>query len=131
VKGDVRLTGIDAEASLSRVAVTGDLSALAINSTIQASSQANANFVFTPLDAGHLACQVPWGGPVSVQAGLPSQQLNMSAALQQTPVDSDVGSNLVFRTVDQSLKLKTVPPPMVAITTQDPQFFLACSLQLS
>jgi hypothetical protein len=126
VQGDVKLSGIDAKASLSRVAVPDDLSALAINSTIQAESQANANFVFTPLDAGHLLCQVPWGGPVSVRAGLPAQQLNMSAALRGVSPGADAGINLIFNTVDYALSLKTVPPPMVAITTQNPQFFLAC-----
>jgi hypothetical protein len=127
VKGDLRLSGIDAKASLAQVTVPDDLSALAINSTIQAVSQANVNFLFTPLDAGHLLCQVPWGGPVSVQAGLPAQQLNMSAALQGTSAGPDAGIILTFNTVDYKLSLKTVPPPMVAITTQDPQFFLACA----
>ena len=127
VKGDVKLSNIDAKASLAQVSVPDDLSTLAINSTIQAVSQANANFVFTPLDAGHLFCQVPWGGPVSVKAGLPSQQLNMSAALQGTSAGPDAGINLVFNTVDYKLSLKTVPPPMVAIATQDPQFFLTCA----
>jgi hypothetical protein len=83
--------------------------------------------VFTPLDAGHLLCQVPWGGPVSVKAGLLAQQLNLSAALQATSAGSDAGINLTFNTADYKLSLKTVPPPMVAITTQDPQFFLACA----
>jgi hypothetical protein len=104
-----------------------DLSALAINSTIQAVSQANANFVFTPLDAGHLLCQFSWGGPVSVKAGWPVQQLNMSAALQGTSARPDAGINLTFSTVDYKLSLKTVSPPMVAITTQYPQFFLTCA----
>jgi len=90
-----------------------------------------ADITIQPKSIGHLACSVP--GPlhtkVSVKLELPEQQVDVNASARPQTVGSDL--NVDLSATVKSLKLKAIPPPIVAILSQNPQLIMECSTGLA
>lgn len=81
-----------------------------------------ASFVFTPLNAGHIACVAQWGGTVRANVALPPAEINLRAELdKQASKDA-----IVFKMQGLDVNLKMSPAPGVALLSQNPHMALVC-----
>jgi hypothetical protein len=130
VRGTAEIENIHGRAGIVAVSVSDDLSQLSVRGAITALADFRASFVFTPLDAGHLLCQIPWGGDVRFQVGVPPQIVQPAAAIVPLPIAGSAPTaplDLTYTIPAQPVTLKTSMPPVVALLEQNPQFFITCA----
>jgi hypothetical protein len=85
--------------------------------------------VFTPLDAGHIACVAQWGDTVSADVELVPMEIALEAVLDEAATRAE--GQLVYRYPETSVRLRMDPPPGVALLTQAPSMLLACPVPAS
>jgi len=120
----------DTEASLSglRIDLSPDLSRLTLDTRVSGSTEIEASFVFTPLNAGHIACVAPWGDTVKATTRLRPIDLHLEARLDRQASGS---ADLVFHLAEHKARLQMSPPPGEALLTQAPGMTLACPMPAS
>lgn len=125
IQGSAAIDGISARLCLVTAALSDDLSSLSVSTTIQASAQVKADFVYTPLDAGHVACVAQWGGSLQAAVGIPATSMLLSATIDET--SDEQGAGLELRSASQELTLRTVPPPLAALLRDNPHALVVCA----
>lgn len=124
IKGRGRLHSSRASLSRVRVSVLPDLSKLTLDATVSGSTEVEASFVYTPFNAGHIACVAQWGDAVSASTSLKATDLHFEALLDRQ--SSGEGIELVFRLEESKALIGVSPSPGEALLTQAPGMILAC-----
>lgn len=130
VEGTGTLTDGNGSLCVQGLAASAALDELSLNATVNASANLAADFRFTPLNLGHIACQAPFNGVLRSIVGAPHQPLNIVANV--APEDSSGTSSLhvTARLTDQ-LNLRIVPPPLLSLPLQNPQVLLFCPIAVA
>jgi hypothetical protein len=119
--GSVCFQGLSASAGLDE---------LTLLATINARASLAADFRFTPLNAGHIACFAPFSGTLRNTVSAPNQPLNLLARI--TPEDAGGVSSLrVTAQVQDQLNLRITPPPLLSLPLQNPQVLLFCPVAVA
>jgi hypothetical protein len=124
VKGNVVISSAGAQALLSDIQVSKTIDRLSLAVSVSGSADVNASFVFTPLNAGHLACVAQWGGDVRAKVSLPPTKIDLVATLNDK--ESATTGDLVYDLAEVETKVQTSPAPGIALLTQNPQMALVC-----
>lgn len=125
IEGSATIGDISARLCLLNASMAEDLSSLTLSTTLEAIARVSAEFVYTPLDAGHIACVAQWGGSIKAAVGVPPSSLPLRATIDEF-VDGS-RSSLELRSASQKLTLRTVPPPMLALLRENPHALVVCA----
>lgn len=126
IDGEARFSEARAEVSSVTAKVDPNLSGFTLRGQLAGSSRVSASFVFTPLNAGHLACVAQWGDTLTANIGLEPREFSLESKLDEA-ASADSGG-LVYGLQESEVILKMSPPPGLALLSQAPQALLACPL---
>lgn len=130
VEGTGTLTDGRGSLCIQRLAASAGLDQMSLLATVNASANLAAEFKFTPLNLGHIACQAPFNGVLRSTVGAPDQPLNVVASIK--PEDGTSQSSLrVNAQIADKLNLRIVPPPLLSLPLQNPQVLLFCPVAVA
>jgi hypothetical protein len=107
--------------------VSSSLTNLDVNATLNARADLAANFDFTPLNAGHIACFAPFSGVLRGFVFAPDQAIGLNGVLTQDSTGGATTLNFAASFADE-LNLHIVPPPLLALPLQNPQVLYYCPI---
>lgn len=129
VEGTGTLTDGSGSLCIQRLATSATLEEMSLIATVNASANLAADFRFTPLNLGHIACQAPFNGILRSTVGAPDQPLTVTASL--APEDNGTSSLRVTAQFADELNLRIVPPPLLSLPLQNPQVLLFCPVAVA
>lgn len=124
IEGEARFSDSFAGLSGLHATMAPDLSSLRLGGNLVGGTHVEASFVFTPLDAGHIACVAQWGDTVAADVEVVPADFTVEATLDERASANEAA--LVFRYSETVVPLRMSPPPAVALLTQAPSMALAC-----
>jgi hypothetical protein len=124
VKGSAHIGTANGAVAFKSIKVSPNLDTVEVVFDVSANSRVETAFTFTPLNAGHIACLAQWSGKVSAGVILNQKDFVLRAHLSPTGSSDDNGP--LYSTEDSSVVVKSVPPPGLALLSQNPQMALAC-----
>lgn len=125
LEGTVNISSLEARFGVRNFAFSNELSTVLVNTHLSASTQFRCNLHLTPLDAGHLFCQMPWSGNISFNVDIAERSDQFMGNLSVSPRGENL--NLSLSTNPISFDLVTSTPPVLALLTQNPDFYIKCA----
>jgi hypothetical protein len=123
--GNASFTNVRGVVVIEKVTFNEDLSSMSVALDVGAGSNVVVTFDLRPVDAGHLACPLPFGGQVRFDLNVQPQSFTLPASLSATTPSQTIVT-LHFAIPDVEITFKTSAPPGAALITQNPHFLLAC-----
>ena len=130
ISGRAEITGGHVDAELKSLTVSPGFDVASLNVSLASSAHVDADFRYTPHNAGHLVCAAQWGGTVSADVAVPRTDVTLRAVLKDTIRE---GNDLLatFETNAQTVRLRVSPAPWQALLARNPHVAIVCPVAVA